>query len=117
MHQLSNPSILYFGTPVVLISSLNEDGSHNIAPISSVFWLGYRCVIGIGLHSKTAENLVRSGECVINLPSENMVAAVDRLAMTTGRDPVPAGKTAKGYRFVRDKFQHAGLTAVQADII
>ncbi len=82
-----------------------------------MFWLGYRCVIGIGLHSKTAENIVHRGECVINLPSEDMAAAVDRLALTTGRNPVPAAKLAKGYRFVRDKFRHAGLTAVQADVI
>jgi flavin reductase (DIM6/NTAB) family NADH-FMN oxidoreductase RutF len=32
------PKILYFGTPVALISSLNEDGSTNLAPIS--FFLG-----------------------------------------------------------------------------
>jgi flavin reductase (DIM6/NTAB) family NADH-FMN oxidoreductase RutF len=31
------PKILYFGTPVALISSLNEDQSTNLAPISS-FW-------------------------------------------------------------------------------
>ena len=29
------PKILYFGTPVVLISSLNEDGETNLAPICS----------------------------------------------------------------------------------
>ncbi len=29
------PAILYFGTPVVLIGSSNEDGTPNLAPISS----------------------------------------------------------------------------------
>ena len=29
------PKILYFGTPVALISSLNEDGTTNLAPMSS----------------------------------------------------------------------------------
>src|SRR6202042_1082484 len=42
-HIVSEPSILYFGTPVVLISSANEDGSANLAPMSSAFWLGWRC--------------------------------------------------------------------------
>jgi hypothetical protein len=28
------PKILYFGTPVALVSSLNEDGTTNLAPIS-----------------------------------------------------------------------------------
>jgi flavin reductase (DIM6/NTAB) family NADH-FMN oxidoreductase RutF len=32
-HIVSEPSILYFGTPVVLISSENEDGSANLAPM------------------------------------------------------------------------------------
>ena len=29
------PAILYFGTPVVLIGTCNEDGSYNLAPMSS----------------------------------------------------------------------------------
>jgi len=59
MHQISYPSILYFGTPVILVSTTNADDSHNIAPISSVFWLGWRCMIGISAFSKTTENLLR----------------------------------------------------------
>lgn len=37
MHVASEPAILYFGTPVVVISSVNEDGSANLAPMSSAF--------------------------------------------------------------------------------
>ena len=44
MHVTSEPGILYFGTPVVLISTTNEDGSYNLAPMSSAFWLGWRCL-------------------------------------------------------------------------
>jgi flavin reductase (DIM6/NTAB) family NADH-FMN oxidoreductase RutF len=36
------PKILYFGTPVALISSLNEDGATNLAPMSSFWALGGR---------------------------------------------------------------------------
>ena len=36
------PKILYFGTPVALVSSVNEDGSIEIlAPISSFWALGW----------------------------------------------------------------------------
>ena len=84
MHQIVQPAILYFGTPVVLISTLNEDGSANLAPMSSAWWLGQRCVLGLAVASKTTENLRRTGECVLNLPSANMAARVDRLARTTG---------------------------------
>jgi flavin reductase (DIM6/NTAB) family NADH-FMN oxidoreductase RutF len=34
------PKILYFGNPVALVSSLNEDGSTDLAPISSFWALG-----------------------------------------------------------------------------
>jgi flavin reductase (DIM6/NTAB) family NADH-FMN oxidoreductase RutF len=113
-HVLSEPALLYFGTPVVLISTMNEDGTANIAPISSAFWLGWRCVIGIAAASKTTENLNRSGECVLNLPSRDEVGAVDRIARTTGSNPVPASKQARGYVFESDKFGRAGLTPVES---
>jgi flavin reductase (DIM6/NTAB) family NADH-FMN oxidoreductase RutF len=109
MHKRSEPEILYFGTPVVLISTCNEDGSYNIAPISSIFWLGWRCIIGISAFSKTTENIQRTGCCVLNLPSVNEVSAVNRLALTTGSNPVPAGKKRKGYQYVKDKFKISGL--------
>jgi flavin reductase (DIM6/NTAB) family NADH-FMN oxidoreductase RutF len=112
-HVLTEPAILYFGTPVVLISTRNEDGSANIAPMSSAFWLGWRCVLGLAASSKTTQNMLRTGECVLNLPSVNEVASVNRLARLTGSDPVPEGKQARGYRYEPRKFEVAGLT--QAD--
>ncbi|MEJ1977283.1 MAG: hypothetical protein WDN49_15440 [Acetobacteraceae bacterium] len=72
-HLKNEPGILYFGTPVVLISTVNEDNSYNLAPISSAFWLGWRGILGLGSASKTAENLVRTRQCVLNLPSEDLV--------------------------------------------
>ena len=33
MHSPIDPAILYFGTPVVLVSSLNPDGSANLAHV------------------------------------------------------------------------------------
>ncbi|MGN6527073.1 MAG: flavin reductase family protein [Burkholderiaceae bacterium] len=110
MHVVSEPAILYFGTPVVVISTLNEDGSANLAPMSSAFWLGWRCVLGLGAGSQTARNLRRSRQCVLNLPSQDEVSHVDRLALTTGADPVPPFKAGRGYRHVRDKFGVSGFT-------
>ncbi|RPD42078.1 flavin reductase family protein [Chitinophaga barathri] len=110
MHQVSEPAILYFGTPVVLISTMNTDGTANLAPMSSIFWLGWRCMIGLSALSKTTENIIRTGECVLNLPSENEAAAVNRLAKLTGSNPVPEGKQKKGYRYEPDKFGAAGLS-------
>ena len=117
MQKIVDPSILYFGTPVVLISTSNQDGTDNLAPISSVFWLGWRTMIGISAFSKTTENLLRERECVLNLPSVEEVGAVNRLALTTGSNPVPEGKQQKGYRYEPDKFGAAGLTPRRADLV
>ena len=110
MHRTIEPTILYFGTPVALISTLNEDGSPNVSPMSSAWWLGWSCMLGLGTMGQTSENLLRTRECVINLPSDDMVTHVDRLALTTGRNPVPERKAAWGYRHEPDKFGIAGLT-------
>jgi flavin reductase (DIM6/NTAB) family NADH-FMN oxidoreductase RutF len=117
MHVVSEPAILYFGTPVVLIGTSNQDGSANLAPMSSAFWLGWRCILGLSARSKTTQNMIRSGQCVLNLPSHDLAGEVNRLARTTGSDPVPEGKQRKGYRFEPAKFELAGLTPVAGQVV
>jgi flavin reductase (DIM6/NTAB) family NADH-FMN oxidoreductase RutF len=117
MHVTIEPGILYFGTPVVLISTVNEDGSFNLAPMSSAFWLGWRCVLGLGSASKTTQNLVRTGQCVLNLPSAGLAGMVDRLALTTGSDPVPERKIRRGYHFEPNKFGVSGFTPAPAETV
>jgi flavin reductase (DIM6/NTAB) family NADH-FMN oxidoreductase RutF len=112
MHKTIEPTILYFGTPVALISTFNPDGSPNLAPMSSAWWLGWSCMLGLGQMGQSSDNLIRTRECVINLPSQEQAAQVDHLALTTGKNPVPEKKLAWGYRFEPDKFGVAGFTAV-----
>jgi flavin reductase (DIM6/NTAB) family NADH-FMN oxidoreductase RutF len=117
MHRPIDPAILYFGTPVVLVSTLNPDGSPNVAPMSSAWWLGKSCMLGFGARSQTPANLLRERECVLNLPSVEQVAAVDRLARTTGSNPVPPHKVAMGYRHEPDKLGCGGLTPLASDLV
>ena len=111
------PAILYFGTPVVLIGTSNEDGSYNLAPMSSAWWVGWRGMLGLDRSSKTTENMIRTGECVLNLPSASLVGAVDRVARTTGSDPLPPHKIKRGYRHIKDKFGACGLTALPGETV
>ena len=83
------PSILYWGTPVILNSTENPDGTFNLAPISLVFWLGWRAVLGFEKASQTAQNLLRTGEIVINLVADDQVDAVNSLSMQ--QTPYPTG--------------------------
>ncbi|CAF9930668.1 MAG: hypothetical protein GOMPHAMPRED_005702 [Gomphillus americanus] len=116
-HSVINPAILYWGTPVVLITTLNEDGSPNIAPMSSAFWLGNFCVLGLAKYSKTTANLLRTKQCVLNLPSEDGAQYVNAIARTTGSDPVPERKINLGYTHLKDKFGAAGLTQQDSDLV
>ena len=116
-HATIDPAILYFGTPVVLVSSVNPDGSTNLAPMSSAWWLGRSCLLGFGARSQTPQNIQRTGQCVLNLPSVEEAAAVDRLARTTGSDPVPPHKLAMGYRHEPDKLGLAGVTPLASDCV
>lgn len=110
-HETINPSILYYGTPVLLLSTLNEDGSTNLSPLSSSWALGNCLVLGLGIQGKAYENLRRHPECVINLPDASMWRAVESLGRYTGTYPVPEEKRQIGYEFCSEKFEAAGLTA------
>lgn len=110
MHRMIEPAIQYWGTPVVLISSLNEDGSTNLSPMSSAWWLGWSCMLGLDASSQAVANLRRSKACVLNLPSDSMAANVNGLALKTGSRTVPVHKKLLGYRHESDKFKAAGLT-------
>jgi len=74
-------------------------------------------MLGLGQMSQTSDNLVQKRDCVINLPSEDLVTHVDRLALTTGKDPVPERKHQWGYRYEADKFGIAGLTPVKSESV
>jgi flavin reductase (DIM6/NTAB) family NADH-FMN oxidoreductase RutF len=110
------PQILYFGTPVALISSWNEDGTTNLAPISSFWALGWTMTLGLLDETKTAENLARHAECVVNLPAPSMWKMVEKLAPLTGKDPVPALK-AKQFRTEKDKFAASGLSRRASEVV
>ena len=111
------PSVLYVGTPVVLISSLNPDGTTNISPMSSVWALYDRVVLGLTSTSKGRENLLRERQLVLNFPSPELWPKIEAIAPTTGRDPVPPHKKKIGYRFEADKFDAAGFTPQASNFV
>jgi flavin reductase (DIM6/NTAB) family NADH-FMN oxidoreductase RutF len=117
MHVVPGLKVLYFGTPVVLIGSRNEDGGTNIAPMSSAWWLGQNCMLGLGNEGQTAANLRRDGECVLNLVPSTLAAAVDRIALTTGSRDISERRIGQGYRYVRDKFALGGFTEQPSDLV
>src|SRR5689334_10062364 len=116
MKRTVEPKVLYFGTPVVLISTRNADGSTNLAPMSSAWWLGYHAMLGMGTSSQTVKNLVDRPEIALNLVDPAMVAALDRIALLTGSEEMSDAKRARGYRYEPDKFTAGGLTREPSEL-
>lgn len=119
MAQVSNtetikPKILYYGTPVILLNSLNEDGTVNISPMSSSWALGDCIILGIGLGGKAIENLERHPECVINVPSPSLWENVEQLAPYTGKNPVPDYKKKNGFTYEKEKYDISRLTPTKS---
>ncbi len=108
--EIINPKILYYGTPVILLNSLNEDGTVNISPLSSSWALGNCIILGVGLGGKAIENLARHPECVINVPSPSLWENVEKLASYTGKNPVPEYKKNNGFTFEKEKYDVSSLT-------
>lgn len=115
-HVAITPSILYFGTPVVLLSTENENGSVNLAPMSSAWALGQVIVLGLGREGQTARNLHSRPDMVVNFPSHAQWPAVERLAPLTGRIDIPAHKR-DVFRYEQDKFAAAGLHPIPSDLV
>jgi len=104
------PPVLYVGTPVILMTTSNEDGTANISPLSSAWALFDRFVCGMSVASRCHENILREMECVINFPSASLWPSVEKIAHSTGRNPVPSYKVKIGYEYVKDKFEQGGFT-------
>jgi flavin reductase (DIM6/NTAB) family NADH-FMN oxidoreductase RutF len=116
-HQIINPSVLYFGTPVVLIVTRNADGTPNITPMSSIWALGASVVLGLSSAGQGVANLLREGECSLNFPSASLWPQVECIARTTGVNPVPPYKAEAGFVYEPDKFTLGHFTSQQSELI
>jgi flavin reductase (DIM6/NTAB) family NADH-FMN oxidoreductase RutF len=111
------PPVLYVGTPVVLVTSLNPDGTTNISPMSSAWMIFDRAVLGMTSTSQGRENAIRERQMVLNFPSPDLWPRVEAIARATGRDPVPAHKKKIGYRFEPAKFEVSGFTPQTSSLV
>jgi flavin reductase (DIM6/NTAB) family NADH-FMN oxidoreductase RutF len=93
-----------YPSPAALVTSVDAGGRPNIVTLGECFNVSIRRPVIVGIAIRTAtysHGLIRDrGEFVINLPTPEMVEAVDGIGMVSGRDC--------------DKFARFGLTAVPA---
>ncbi|MEC1434832.1 flavin reductase family protein [Bacillus spizizenii] len=111
------PKIMYYGTSTFLLTTLNEDGTTNISPMSSSWALGNYIVLGVGLGGKAIENLERHKECVINLPGPELWENVERISSYSGKKNIPPLKKQLGFTYKKEKYESAGLTPLQSKTV
>lgn len=110
------PKVLYFGTPVALITTIDNDGISNIGPISSAWALGNYLLLGLGCDSKTYQNIIENKECVVNLPSADLHENIEKIARLTGLHPVPDSKKTQ-YSYHADKFLAGNFEPMPAESV
>jgi flavin reductase (DIM6/NTAB) family NADH-FMN oxidoreductase RutF len=97
------PGTKLYPVPVVMITSRDGDFDN----IITVAWAGTICseppMVSISIRPErySYDIIKRTGEFVINVPDKKLVEATDFCGVKSGRDI--------------DKFEHLGLTKVQAD--
>lgn len=98
--------------PIALVSTVNENGTHNLAPFSffngicsSPFLVSF-CPVRkplSGLKKDTLMNIERTGECVISIVTEDIAEATNNCAteLETGES----------------EFDFSGLTTIDSEIV
>lgn len=90
-----------FPTPTAMVSCADEDGKPNIITLA---WVGVVCseppIVSVSIRpGRYSYDLIKkSGEFVVNIPSEELIRELDFCGVASGRDV--------------DKFKELGLTAV-----
>ena len=115
-HLTIRPKMLYVGTPVFLVTTVNADGTFNLAPASSYWALEQMLVLGLETDGQSAQNVLERPELTVSFPHPELWPAVERLASVTGRHPVPPAK-AERYRHASDKLAVSGLSFQPSELV
>lgn len=84
-----DPWTALFPCPVVLVTSVDSEGNHNIVTLA---WAGTVCsdppMLGLGIrpHRYSYKLIEDSGEFVVNLPTVDILKEVDFCGMVSGKD-------------------------------
>ncbi|KMK51042.1 hypothetical protein RO21_08315 [[Actinobacillus] muris] len=112
-HNTIHPKMFYYGFPVILLTTCDQQGKTNITPISSSWCLGDNVVIGLSTQGKAFENLQQCGEAVLNLADQSLWQQVESIASLTAKSPIPDFKQ-DHYQFCDTKFERGNFTAQAA---
>jgi flavin reductase (DIM6/NTAB) family NADH-FMN oxidoreductase RutF len=97
------PTGAYFGAPVVLVSTVDPDGTARLVLTSAACSHWHTVVLSLNAGSPALASLRRQGQCVLNVPGPELGARLQRLG----------GSVAPG----EGGFAAAGLTPLASRIV
>lgn len=103
MKRIVAPYRAVFPTPAALVTTVDVDGSPNVATAGEVFMISlHPLIVAVGFRAATYTNRLihATGEFVVNLPRREILEAVDYCGSVSGRKV--------------DKFKVTGLTPTPA---
>ena len=103
MKRIVNPYRVIFPTPAALVTSIDADGKPNVATAGEVFMMSlHPLIVAAGFRPATYSNKLihATKEFVANLPTKDILEAVDYCGSVSGREV--------------DKFEATGLTPLPA---
>jgi flavin reductase (DIM6/NTAB) family NADH-FMN oxidoreductase RutF len=97
------PAGPYFGAPVVILSTLDSDGTARLLPTSAACSHWHTVVLSLNAGGPALANLRRQGQCVLNVAGPELDARLERLRGSA--DPREGG------------FAVAGLTPLASKVV
>jgi flavin reductase (DIM6/NTAB) family NADH-FMN oxidoreductase RutF len=113
-------SEIYAQAPAVypsLISTIDEDGSYTLSTITPILIYGLHVTVELEIHAKTTRNMIRTGECVLNLPSEKDAVAVGRLAGLVGADSERGAALGLERGYINTEFKSTRFLPAPSEVV
>lgn len=94
---------MYYGFPVILVSYYEQDGTPNVATMSSSFSLGRTICLGFGGGGHAIRVIREARQFAVNVPDRQLMQPIEVCGYTSGSE--------------YQKFALSGLTPVRSDVI
>ncbi len=117
MKSRSKLNSFYYGFPVFLVTTQDQQGNNNISAACSSISLGEKIIIGISKGSKTWHNFMAGSDAVINIPDYTLWEKIEQIGRLTGGDALSDNQTKWGTEISHDKFTQAGLHTEAAESV
>lgn len=90
MKQDFNTSMLYYGSPVIILGYKDEKYGYNITTISSSYTMGDMLVIGCWGENNVVKQIKKYKEFTVNIPDRNLMKEIEIAGFSSGTNKLKA---------------------------